>query len=501
MTVRTRFAPSPTGYLHVGGARTALFSWLYAKQQGGQFVLRVEDTDRERSTDASVQAILDGMAWLGLDADEGPIFQTQRFDRYGEVIEQLLAEGKAYKCYCTREELDAVREEQMANKQKPRYNGYWRDRTDVPAGDVPYVIRFRNPLDGVVAWDDAVYGRIEIANSELDDLIIARTDGTPTYNFCVVVDDLDMQISHVVRGDDHINNTPRQINIMAALGAELPTFAHLPMILGEDSKRLSKRHGAVSVLAYKEAGYLPQALLNYLVRLGWSHGDQEEFSMEQMIELFSLEAVNRGGSVFNTDKLDWLNMSTADGPDTGAVAELLRERANTFVAMVEQSLFFYQPLDGYDEKAAKKNFKEAAIAPLQAVAKKLADSESWTAESVHGAIEQTVADLEVGFGKVALPLRIATTGGTASPALDATLAALGKETTLKRVEAAIAHIQAQIAGERYTGSVEVGGSIPPGSTKILKSGRLRVAFFVDVGKLKIHILFGSCTSCVSLISF
>jgi len=465
MTVRTRFAPSPTGFLHVGGARTALFSWLYAKQQGGQFVLRVEDTDRERSTEESVQAILDGMTWLGLSADEGPIFQTDRFDRYAEVIERFSDEGKAYRCYCTREELDAMREEQMANKQKPRYNGCCRDRQSAPSPDAPFVVRFRNPLDGVVTWEDAVYGRIEIANTELDDLIIARTDGTPTYNFCVVVDDLDMNITHVVRGDDHINNTPRQINMMQAMDAQLPVFAHLPMILGDDGKRLSKRHGAVSVMAYKEAGYLPQALLNYLVRLGWSHGDQEEFTVEQMIELFSLSAVNRSGSVFNTEKLDWLNgqyikalpadelssvftdalatasVTTEDGPDVAAVAELLRDRSNTFVSMVEQSLFFYQPLAGYDEKAAKKNFKQAAVAPLEAIRAKLSEVNNWNAEEVHSAIESTVAELEVGFGKVALPLRIATTGGTASPALDATLAVLGQATTLQRVDDAVSYIK------------------------------------------------------------
>ncbi len=467
MTVRTRFAPSPTGFLHVGGARTALFSWLYAKQQGGQFVLRVEDTDRERSTDESVQAILDAMTWLGLSADEGPIFQTDRFDRYREVTEQLLAEGKAYRCYCSREELDAMREEQMANKQKPRYNGRCRELEQTLRENHPYVIRFRNPVDGSVVWEDAVYGRIEIANSELDDLIIARTDGTPTYNFCVVVDDLDMRITHVVRGDDHINNTPRQINIMNALGAELPVFAHLPMILGDDGKRLSKRHGAVSVMAYKEQGYLPQALLNYLVRLGWSHGDQEEFSLEQMIELFSLGSVNRGGSVFNTEKLDWLNgqyikalpaeeltalfseamkdasVHTYGGPAVAGVAELFRDRSNTLVSMVQQSMFLYQPLAGYDEKAAKKNFKAAAVVPLQAVRDRLNAIKDWDAAAVHGAIEETVAALEVGFGKVALPLRIATTGGTASPALDATLAVLGQGTTLQRIDDAIAYIEAQ----------------------------------------------------------
>lgn len=472
MTVRTRFAPSPTGFLHVGGARTALFCWLYARQQGGQFVLRVEDTDRERSTDESVQAILDAMAWLGLNADEGPIFQTDRFDRYAEVIEQLLSQGKAYRCYCSREELDAMREEQMANKQKPRYSGRCRDRDTACEEGKPFVIRFRNPTEGSVVWDDAVYGRIEISNSELDDVIIARSDGTPTYNFCVVVDDLDMRISHVVRGDDHINNTPRQINMMKALGAELPVFAHLPMILGDDGKRLSKRHGAVSVMAYKTAGYTPEALLNYLVRLGWSHGDQEEFTLEQMIELFSLEAVNRSGSVFNTGKLDWLNgqtikaltaeklskgfaealdfaqVNTNGGPSILAVAELLRDRSNTWVSMVEQSLFFFQPLTGYDEKAAKKNFKAAAIAPLEAVRRTLASVETWTAEAVHAAIEQTVKELEVGFGKVALPLRIATTGGTASPELDKTLCVLGQALTLERIDEAVRAIkETQSGGE------------------------------------------------------
>jgi len=465
MTVRTRFAPSPTGYLHVGGARTALFSWLYAKQQGGQFVLRVEDTDRERSTDASVQAILDGMAWLGLDADEGPIFQTQRFDRYGEVIEQLLAEGKAYKCYCTREELDAVREEQMANKQKPRYNGYWRDRTDAPAGDVPYVIRFRNPLDGVVAWDDAVYGRIEIAKSELDDMIIARTDGTPTYNFCVVVDDLDMQISHVVRGDDHINNTPRQINIMAALGAELPTFAHLPMILGEDGARLSKRHGAVGVTSFREEGILPEALLNYLVRLGWSHGDEEIFSLAQMESLFSLDAVNKSAARFDQEKLLWfnqhyiqhgdvqvladelrwhqkrLNIAAANAPLLTDVVDAFRDRARTMSQMAQASRFVFEDFDDIDPKAAKKHLRKVVQAPLESVSEGLANLPDWTASAIDALIDQVAADHEISMGKIGQPVRVAVTGAGMSPGIGATLALVGKAKSLARLGRALEFVR------------------------------------------------------------
>ncbi|MCB1757712.1 MAG: glutamate--tRNA ligase, partial [Gammaproteobacteria bacterium] len=286
MTVRTRFAPSPTGYLHIGGARTALFSWLYARHHGGQFVLRIEDTDRERSTQESVQAILDGMDWLGLDYDEGPFYQSERFERYREVVQKLLDEDKAYYCYCTPEEVEAMREEAIARKQKPRYNGYWRDRTDPPPAGIKPVVRFKNPLQGSVVFDDQVYGRIEVQNSELDDLVIMRSDGVPTYNLSVVVDDFDMRITDVIRGDDHINNTPRQINILKAMGAEVPRYAHLPMILGDDGKRLSKRHGAMGVMQYADDGYLPDAVLNYLVRLGWSHGDQEIFSKQEMIDLF-----------------------------------------------------------------------------------------------------------------------------------------------------------------------------------------------------------------------
>ena len=302
MSTVTRFAPSPTGYLHVGGARTALYSWLYAKKTGGKFILRIEDTDLERSTQESVDAIMDGMNWLELDWDEGPYYQTKRFDLYKEVVAKLLAEGKAYKCFCTPEEVDAMREAQMAAGEKPKYNGMWRDRTDHPT-DKPYCIRFKNPLDGVVVIDDMIKGRIEVANAELDDLVIARSDGTPTYNLTVVVDDWQMGVTHVIRGDDHVNNTPRQMNILAALGATLPQYAHVPMILGDDGKRLSKRHGAVGVMQYRDNGFLPQALLNYLVRLGWSHGDQEIFSRDELVQLFDLNACNRAPSAFNTEKL------------------------------------------------------------------------------------------------------------------------------------------------------------------------------------------------------
>ncbi len=406
MTVRTRFAPSPTGYLHVGGARTALYCWLHARKTGGKFVLRIEDTDRERSTEASVNAILDSMAWLGLDADEGPFYQSERFDRYREVLDQLLAEGKAYHCYCTKEELEQMRARQLAAKQKPRYSGVCRNRTE-PREGVDPVVRFRTPDDGKVVVDDLLRGRVVFENSELDDLVIARSDGTPTYNFSVVVDDIDMGVTHVLRGDDHLNNTPRQINIFNALGAEPPVFAHVPMILGADGSRLSKRHGAVSVLEYRDEGYLPEALLNYLVRLGWSHGDQEIFSIDEMIELFDIGDINKSASTFNPDKLAWLNqhyikngdakrlaeilksqlegggIETENGPDLEGVVEAQRERAKTMAEMAQASQFFYSDFDRYEEKAAAKNLKPATAAGLEAVRDTLADLESWDAAAIH----------------------------------------------------------------------------------------------------------------------
>ena len=463
MTVKTRFAPSPTGYLHVGGARTALFSWLYARHHGGRFVLRIEDTDRERSTPESVNAILEGMSWLGLEYDEGPFYQTDRFARYDEVIEQLLASGQAYRCNCSKERLDALREEQMAAKQKPRYDGHCRDREVSP--DEPHVIRFRNPEAGEVVFEDLIRGTIRVANGELDDLVIRRSDGSPTYNLTVVVDDHDMGITHVIRGDDHINNTPRQINLYLALGWETPRFAHVPMILGSDGSRLSKRHGAVSVLQYRDEGYLPEALLNYLVRLGWSHGDQEIFSLDEMIELFDLEAVNRSPSTFNPDKLKWLNqqyimhsdparvahllsphmgelgIDPAEGPDLVAVVEAQRERASTLVELAQISAFYYRDPEDYDPKAAKKAFKGEADQALAAVRERLAALDDWQREAIHQAVADTVEALGVGFGKVAMPLRVAVTGGAPSPELDLTLWLVGQEATLRRIDRAIEHIR------------------------------------------------------------
>lgn len=468
MTVITRFAPSPTGYLHIGGARTALYSWLFARQQAGKFVLRIEDTDRERSTDESVQAIFEGMDWLGLQHDEGPYFQTDRFDRYKEVIQQLFDEGKAYHCYCSREELDELREQQRANKEKPRYDGRCRHRTTAKEGVAP-VIRFRNPDEGGVTWVDAIKGEITISNGELDDLIIARGDGTPTYNLTVVVDDIDMGMTHVVRGDDHINNTPRQINIYRALGAEPPVFAHVPMILGEDGARLSKRHGAVGVMQYRDDGFLPEAILNYLVRLGWSHGDQELFSIEEMINLFRLENVNRAPSAFNTEKLLWLNqqyiksvpmarlvetlqwhlekqgVDVSNGPALEALLEVLRERANTLVLLAEACVMFYQNFDEFNPGAAKKHLKAAAAAPLQLVKAKLSALPDWQPEALQQVVNDAAEELELGMGKVGMPLRVAVSGSGQSPSIDVTLALLGKPRTLARIDMALAFIEARAA--------------------------------------------------------
>jgi glutamyl-tRNA synthetase len=465
MTIKTRFAPSPTGYLHVGGARTALFSWLFARRHGGQFVLRIEDTDLERSTQDSVDAILQGMAWLGLEHDEGPFYQTKRFERYNAVIDELLASGKAYRCTCSRERLDALRAQQMENRQKPRYDGHCRERDIDPSE--PHVVRFRNPLEGEVVFDDLIRGRITVSNAELDDLIIRRSDGSPTYNLSVVVDDHDMGISHVIRGDDHINNTPRQINLFAALGWDVPAFGHVPMILGDDGARLSKRHGAVSVMQYREDGYLPEALLNYLVRLGWSHGDQELFTREQMIELFDLADVNRAPSAFNTEKLVWINqqyikeadlarlaglvaefldadgIDTANGPALTDVIEAQRERAGTLLDLAALCHFYYRDFDDYVPAAAKKAFKPGADEALVAVRARLDAIAEWERSAIHQCVADTVAALEVGFGKVAMPLRIAVTGGAASPDLDLTLALVGREATLRRIDKAVAFIQAK----------------------------------------------------------
>src|SRR5580692_683002 len=384
MIVRTRFAPSPTGFLHIGGLRTALFCWLYARRHSGQFILRIEDTDLERSTEAAIQQILDGMEWAGLIQDEGPFFQTKRFERYKEVIEEMLAEGTAYRCYCTKEELEQMRAQQTARGEKPRYDGRWRERTDSLPG-APFVVRFKNPLTGEVVVDDVVHGPVVFQNSELDDLIIARSDGTPTYNFCVVVDDMDMGISHVIRGDDHLNNTPRQMNMLRALGASVPVYAHLPMILGSDGAKLSKRHGAISVLQYEEEGYLPDALLNYLVRLGWSHGDQEVFTREEMIAAFDIHDVNKAASAFNPEKLLWLNqqhmvraepatlvphlraqlrrlgLDSSDQQLLEGVILAQRERAKTLKEMAQNSRFFFVDRIEVDAKAAAKHLGGDAL--------------------------------------------------------------------------------------------------------------------------------------------
>jgi len=466
MTIRTRFAPSPTGYLHIGGARTALFSWLYARKHGGTFVLRIEDTDLERSTAESVDAILQGMTWLGLEYDEGPFFQTHRFPRYREIIDRMLQEGTAYHCYCTKERLEALRNEQMARKEKPRYDGHCRHGVANPPAGIPPVVRFRNPQDGAVVVEDQVRGRVVFQNSELDDLIIARSDGSPTYNFTVVVDDMDMGITHVIRGDDHLNNTPRQMNMLKALGYTPPVYAHVPMILGSDGSRLSKRHGAVSVMQYREEGYLPEALLNYLVRLGWSHGDQEIFSIDEMIQLFDVGKVHTSAAAFNPEKLLWPNqhyLKTSDvqhvahhlshhfgklgidpstGPDPHAVILAQRERAKTLAEMAASSAFFYKEFDAYDAKDAQSHLKAETQAPLMTVRERLSGLSDWTAESIHAAVNAIAGELGLKLGKIAQPLRVAVAGRAVSPPIDITLALLGRDTTLLRLDRAIAHLQA-----------------------------------------------------------
>jgi len=462
--IKTRFAPSPTGVLHVGGARTALFCWLYSKQVDGRFVLRIEDTDLERSTPESVQAILDAMQWLGLDYDEGPYYQTQRFDRYREVIKQLIEQDHAYYCECSRERLDDLREQQMAAKQKPRYDGCCRELGLQPEADRPMVVRFKNPRQGVVNFSDHVKGEISVSNSELDDLIIARSDGSPTYNLSVVVDDMDMGITHVLRGDDHVNNTPRQINILKALAAPVPEYAHVPMILGDDGKRLSKRHGAVGVMEYFAAGYLPEALLNYLVRLGWSHGDQEIFTLQEMIDYFSLDGLNKSASSFNTDKLKWVNqqylmnlplerivhlvrqrldlleLAYDDDFEFATVVDLYRQRVFTINELVDNMLYCFQDFAAYDEKAAQKVLKPPALEPLQRLLDLLAELDTWNAKAIHAIVTQVTEELEVGMGKVGQPLRVAVTGGSFSPPIDQTVELLGKERSIDRIRRAIEFI-------------------------------------------------------------
>ncbi|MEQ8694096.1 MAG: glutamate--tRNA ligase [Gammaproteobacteria bacterium] len=464
MTIVTRFPPSPTGDLHIGSARTALYNWLYARRHGGRFVLRLEDTDRARSTEAAVEVIFEGMRWLGLDHDDGPYYQSQRFDRYAEVIEQLKAADKAYPCYCSRERLEALREQQMAAKQKPKYDGHCRDNPDAAVEGVAPVMRFRTPQDGNVVIDDKVRGDVVISNAELDDLIIARSDGTPTYHLTVVVDDIDMGVTHVIRGDDHLNNTPRQVHILEALGAARPVYAHIPMINGTDGKKLSKRHGAVSVLHYREAGILPQALLNYLARLGWSHGDQELFTLDELVNAFDLEGINKAAASFDLEKLHWVNqqyfqsldldtlaehaaphfraagLDITDEAHFRAVVDAQRTRAKTLVEMAEKSQPFFGPLEGFEESAAKKHLRPVAAEALKAVREKLATQEPWTPEALHQAVEAVAEAHEMKLGKVAQPLRVAVTGSAASPGIDVTLHLVGREACLERLDKALAYI-------------------------------------------------------------
>jgi glutamyl-tRNA synthetase len=469
MTIRTRFAPSPTGYLHIGGARTALFSWLYARKHGGKFILRIEDTDLERSTAESVNAILEGMTWLGLEYDEGPFFQTHRFDRYKEIIQQLIEQGHAYRCHCSKERIDALREAQMARKEKPRYDGHCR-HLHVSA-DEAHVVRFKNPLEGQVVIDDLIRGRVIIQNAELDDLIIQRTDGSPTYNLTVVVDDYDMQITHVIRGDDHLNNTPRQINILRAIGAPIPVYAHVPMILAEDGAKLSKRvHGeSVSVIQYREEGYLPEALLNYLVRLGWSYGDQEIFSIDEMVQLFDVHDVNNSASSINTGKLLWLNqqyikekppeyiahhlgyhlgklgIDPSTGPDILDVIQAQHERAQTLKELADICVFFYKDFAGYDDKVAGKHLTRESAPVLQRVLQQLTEIVDWQQSTIHDVVHASAEALGLKMGKVAMPLRMAVTGGTPSPGLDLTLYLVGKTRTLQRIEMALEYIDRHAA--------------------------------------------------------
>jgi glutamyl-tRNA synthetase len=462
--IRTRFAPSPTGYLHIGGARTALFSWAYARRHGGKFILRIEDTDLERSTAQSTQAILDGMAWLGLDYDEGPFYQMQRLSRYHEVAEQLLRTGNAYYCYASKEELDAMREQQRAAGLKPRYDGRWRDSKQTPPAGVKPVVRLKNPLDGAVTFRDLVKGEITVANSELDDLVLLRADGVPTYNFGVMIDDLDMNITHVIRGDDHVNNTPRQINILKALGAPLPQYAHVPMILGSDGERLSKRHGAVSVMQYRDDGYLPEALVNYLARLGWSHGDEEIFSREQLVEWFDLASINCSPAKFNPEKLQWLNQqylkiaddarlaklvmpfleadgcNAAVGPDLQKVAILLKERVNTVAELADAAVYFYRFLEPVEELKAQ-HFTVEAKPALVDLMERLAVIE-WDSHAIQDAIKAAATAHGLKMPKVAMPLRVMVTGEAQTPSINAVLELLGREETLKRMNERLAYFPA-----------------------------------------------------------
>ena len=460
MTIRTRFAPSPTGYLHIGGARTALFSWAYARKHGGTFILRIEDTDVERSTPEAVQAILDGMKWLNLDCDEGPFYQMRRMERYKVVIRQMLGAGTAYYCYMSAEELEVLREEQRARGEKPRYDGRWRPEPgkvlpEPPAGVSP-VVRFKSPAHGTVAWKDLVKGHISFDNGELDDLIIARGDGTPTYNFCVVVDDWDMGITHVIRGDDHVNNTPRQINILKALGATVPQYAHLSMILGDDGTKLSKRHGAVSVMQYEEDGYLPEAVINYLARLGWSHGDEEIFSVEQFCQWFDLDHITSSAAQFNTEKLNWVNqhylkasdnarlaalvrprleargVTVGDSPALEAMVALYKERVATLNELADAAEVFYIDLHPARELLDTHLVPEVLPA-LRELAGRFADV-AWEAPALNALIKELLGKHNLKMPRLAMPLRVMLVGQTHTPSVDALLALFPRETVLARIK-------------------------------------------------------------------
>ena len=459
MTVRTRFAPSPTGYLHIGGARTALFSWAYARKHGGTFILRIEDTDVERSTPEAVQAILDGMTWLNLNYDEGPFYQMQRMPRYKEVIAQMIAAGQAYHCYTAPAELDALREAQRARGEKPRYDGRWRPEAGktlpaVPEGVQP-VVRFKNPIGGVVEWNDMVKGHIEFQNDELDDLIIARSDGTPTYNFCVVVDDWDMGITQVIRGDDHVNNTPRQINILKALNATVPNYAHLSMILGDDGQKLSKRHGAVSVMQYDEDGYLPEAVINYLARLGWSHGDNEVFSVAQFCEWFDLDHITPSAAQFNTEKLKWLNNHYLKATDNDRLAELVhprlaargvtvsqtpalesivalyKERVSTLNELADAAEVFYIDLHP-DRTLLDTHLSAEALPALREFAERISNVE-WETGAISALIKELIGKHGLKMPKLAMPLRVMLVGQTQAPSVDALVVLFPRELVLARV--------------------------------------------------------------------
>lgn len=463
MTVRTRFAPSPTGFLHIGGARTALFSWLYAKKHQGCFLLRIEDTDRERSTEEAIAAIFEGMAWLGLESDEAVVYQTRRFERYAEIMNTLIGEGKVYRCNCSKERLEALRKQQMADKQKPRYDGHCRNK-NLGASTPNCVIRFKNPESGIVIVNDAVYGKVEFNNAELDDLIIARSDGVPTYNFCVVVDDIDMKITHVIRGDDHLNNTPRQINIFKALNAPIPVYAHVPMILGEDGKKLSKRAGAVGVMHYRDMGILPEAMRNYLVRLGWSYGNQEIFTEVELIQLFDIININKSAAALNHEKLLWLNqqylktlplsrlkealdwhwqsqgIDLTKGPRVEEIIELQRERVKTLKELVEKSRYFYEDVAEYDAEA-KEKFLTPAVKPiLETTLTALEKLVDWNKESLHLSIQSLLSELNLKMPQLAQPLRIALTGNVLSPSIDLTLLYIGKPRTLERIRRVISQL-------------------------------------------------------------